>query len=394
MMAVRRLFSTLKVSATQRTALYDFHVAQLRAKMVPFAGYEMPVEYKETVGGVLKEHMQCRNAAALFDVSHMGQLRFTGADRLEFLNQLVVADVPGLKEKSAVLSLITNAKGGIIDDTIITKFHDHIFMVVNAGCKDKDLAHIREHLRAFTAKGKQVTLEELTDRSLLAVQGPKAAAIVQKLFRGTNLSSVKFMTATYAPLNLLHSTEVILSRCGYTGEDGFEISVLSKYAVQFADLLLTASEGELKPAGLGARDSLRLEAGLCLYGHDLNEDISPIEAALGWTVAPSKKTLGGFLGSDLTRMHLKEGTKRKRVGFVMPPGPSAREGVQVFSQDGRQIGAVTSGTFSPVLKFGIGMAYVETASSALGTAIQLEVRGKKLPGTISKMPFVPSRYYK
>ena len=394
MMATRRFFSTLKVRSSQRTALYDFHVNQLRAKMVPFAGYEMPVEYKEVVGGVLKEHMQCRNAAAFFDVSHMGQLRFTGPDRLEFLNKLVVADLLEQREKSAVLSLITNARGGIIDDTIITKFSDHIFMVVNAGCKDKDLVHIRDQLRQFTASGKQVTLEELTDRSLIAIQGPKAASVLQKLVMGTDLSRIKFMTADFARINMLESTEVVLSRCGYTGEDGFEISVKSNFAEKLTDLLLTASEGELKPAGLGSRDSLRLEAGLCLYGHDLNEDISPIEASLAWTVAASKKKSGAFLGGHLTLKHLAEGPTKRRVGFSMPPGPSAREGVAIFSNEGRQIGTVTRGTFSPVLKHGVGMGYVETAFAKLGTPIQLDVRGKKLPAVIAKMPFVPSRYYK
>lgn len=361
--------------------------------MVPFAGYEMPVEYKEKTGGVLKEHMQCRNSAAFFDVSHMGQLRFTGTDRVDFLNSLVVADLHALKSHSAVLSLMTNVRGGIIDDTIITKFSDHIFMVVNAGCKDKDLVHIREQLSLFTSKGKSVTLQELTDRSLLAIQGPKAAATVQKVIKDLDLNQVKFMTAQYARVNML-STDVLVSRCGYTGEDGFELSVLSTHAEKLADLLMAASEGTLMPVGLGARDSLRLEAGLCLYGHDLNEDISPIEASLAWTVAASKKQAGGFLGDQLTLQHLAKGPPKRRVGFALASGPSAREGTRILNSAGQPIGAVTSGTFSPVLKHGVGMGYVETAYAKIGTEIKLEVRGKQLAAQVAKMPFVPTRYFK
>lgn len=247
--------------------------------MVPFAGYEMPVEYKDVTGGVLKEHLQCRHHAALFDVSHMGQLKIHGRDRKEFINHLTVADMNLVPLNSAVLSLIMMEHGGIKDDTIITNFENHIGMVINAGCKDKDLEYLEHFQREFSGRGKDVTIEHLVDYGLVALQGPEAANIITK-YVNVDLSKLRFMQAVQTQLHFNQSSiDALVTRCGYTGEDGFEISVHPAQVTNFVDWLLT-HEPSLKPSGLGARDSLRLEAGMCLYGHDLEENITPIEASL------------------------------------------------------------------------------------------------------------------
>ena len=386
----KRQFST---GATLKTThLHAFHRDHLKAKMVPFAGYDMPVLYPD---GIIKEHLHCRSSVGLFDVSHMGQVRIKGKDAAAFLERLTVADVQSLVPGKATLSLIMNEKGGINDDCIITKVaDDHFFMVINAGCKDNDLAYMNAHKNGSEWKGKDISILYNEDNSLIAVQGPKAQQLLDQTI-GANLSDMDFMTSK----ELKYKGETIrVSRCGYTGEDGFEVSVPEKLAIPFAEALETgkdSSTGEVlaRWIGLGARDTLRLEAGLCLYGHELNEDISPIEAVLGWTISKRRKEQGGFLGYETVKKHLEQGVKSKRTGFIVE-GPPARDGTEIVTKDGKVVGKVTSGTPSPSLKKSIGQAYISVPHNKLETELQYNLRGKFYPLIVKKMPFVPNRYYK
>lgn len=373
----------------KKTPLYDLHVS-LGGKMVPFAGYSMPVQYK---AGVLQSHLHTREQgkASLFDVSHMGQLRITGKDRVKFLESVVVGDLEALKSGEAKLSLITNDQGGIIDDCVISRYDDHLYVVVNAGNQDIDLVHMHQLLDVF--KG-DVAIERLHDRALVALQGPGAKDVVQMLGPNVNLQDLGFMHGVYTPLKVPSGkqVDVILTRCGYTGEDGFEISVKSSDAEMFARALL--QDERVLEAGLGARDSLRLEAGLCLHGHDITDQITPIEATLAWTIGKRRREDGGFPGHRIIMDQLKNKTAtKKRVGFVVE-GAAAREGAPLFDADDNVVGHVTSGTFSPSLKEAIGMAYVDKASSKLGTALHVKARKKAQQAVITKMPFVPTKYYK
>eukprot|EP01102_Stenamoeba_stenopodia_P001698 TRINITY_DN11540_c0_g1_i1.p1 TRINITY_DN11540_c0_g1~~TRINITY_DN11540_c0_g1_i1.p1 ORF type:complete len:404 (+),score=113.02 TRINITY_DN11540_c0_g1_i1:65-1276(+) len=383
LLLTRRSFAAAAGGELKKTPLYDLHV-ELGGKMVPFCGWEMPVQYPL---GVLKSHLWTREQASLFDVSHMGQIQFHGKDRYDFIESLVVGDIKGLAVGNARLSVITNEKGGIIDDTVITKQDDHLYMVINAGCADKDLAHIRKHLAAWQAKGKDVQLTVL-DRALIALQGPKAAEVVQRL-TSADVSKIPFMSGRNLKVGGL---DTYLTRCGYTGEDGFEISVLPKDAIPFAKALL--NDKTVLPAGLGPRDSLRTEAGLCLYGNDIDESITPIEASLAWTIGKRRREEGGFLGSDVILKQLKDGVSKKRVGLAVQ-GTIAREHTPIFSKGGNEkIGEITSGTFSPILKSAIAMGYVPTALSSVGSQVEVEVRGNRAAATVTKLPFVPTRYFK
>eukprot|EP01017_Pseudomicrothorax_dubius_P033769 TRINITY_DN4554_c0_g3_i2.p1 TRINITY_DN4554_c0_g3~~TRINITY_DN4554_c0_g3_i2.p1 ORF type:complete len:394 (-),score=104.58 TRINITY_DN4554_c0_g3_i2:171-1352(-) len=387
-MSLRRLyrsFATTSSEALKRTALYNYHVNKLKAKMVPFAGYEMPVNYPE---GVLQEHLHCRNNASLFDVSHMGQVKITGKDALEFVESIVVGNIAGLKSNHSTLSLILNSHGGIIDDTIVTRFDDHIHMVVNASNKNNDLQHMNGYKSLKFAR-KDVNIIPFESNSLVALQGPKSAEVLQQVF-GLDTSNFYFMTHHEVNLQKL-GTKVLISRSGYTGEDGFEISVPSDKIDAFCDLLLANSS--VKPAGLGARDSLRLEAGLCLHGNDIDEERNPVEAALMWTV---RKTpgLAPFIGYEEVQRATKEGVKQKRVGFLVDETGIVRGGASIMNEQGQTIGTVTSGTFSPILKKGIGMAYVNTEVSKIGTSLVAFQKGRPLKVKVSKMPFVPAKYYR
>ncbi|KAE8893728.1 Aminomethyltransferase [Phytophthora fragariae] len=385
--ALRRGFSSS--AALKKTPLYDLHVA-LGGKMVPFAGYAMPVQYQ---AGVLQSHLHTRepNCASLFDVSHMGQLRVTGADRLRFLESVVVGDLQALGSGEAKLSLITSDQGGILDDCVISRYDDHVYVVVNAGNQDADVAHMRQLLERFQGDAR---LERIDDRALVALQGPGAAAVVEALKPNVDLQDLEFMHGVFTPLTLPsgQQLEVILTRCGYTGEDGFEISVLSKDSEAFARALL-ADERVLE-AGLGARDSLRLEAGLCLHGHDITPEITPIEATLAWTIGKRRREEGGFPGHAVIMDQLKNKTATtKRVGFVVE-GAAAREGAELYDAEDNVVGRVTSGTFSPSLKKAIGMAYVDKSVGKLGTELHVKARKKTQKAVITKMPFVPANYYK
>jgi len=296
------------------------------------------------------------------------------------------------KPNQMKLSVLLTDKGGIIDDCIITNKDNHVYMVVNGACKEKDLEHMRARLAEFNQKNKAaVKIEYLADtRSLLALQGPKAAEVLSMYLPPSfQLSKLEFMTTVDTKVN---GIECWVSRCGYTGEDGFEISVASKNAESLMTTLLKSNA--VHPAGLGVRDSLRLEAGLCLYGHDLSEDISPVEAGLTWLIGKRRRENGGFLGYDTIRKQLRDGVSRKRVGFMVEKGAPAREGAEVKTLSGETVGTVTSGTFSPSLKKPVAMGYISSSHSESGTPVHLVVRGRPSEGSVVKMPFVPTRYYK
>jgi len=351
---------------------------ELGAKMVPFAGYDMPVQYPM---GVLKEHLHTREKAGLFDVSHMGQVILRGADPAAALETLVPGDLKALGLGRMRYSFFTNGSGGILDDLMITNMGDHLFVVVNAACKVADIAHMREHLKG-------VDIEYLgDDRGLLALQGPMAHIVLARFI--PEAATMPFMSALTGSIQ---GVPVIVTRSGYTGEDGYEVSVDAADAEKIARLFL--AQEEVAPIGLGARDSLRLEAGLCLYGHDLDATTTPVEAGLTWAISKRRREEGGFPGDAVVKAQLKDGAARKRVGIVPEGRAPAREGTEIQDMDGRVIGTVTSGGFGPTLNGPMAMGYVDAGHAAAGTPVQLVVRGKPLPAKVAPMPFVPQRYYR
>ncbi|MDY0871402.1 glycine cleavage system aminomethyltransferase GcvT [Dongia rigui] len=365
------------------TALHDLHIA-LGAKMVPFAGYDMPVQYP---AGILAEHLHTRAGAGLFDVSHMGQIRIRAesfAAAAAAVERLCPADFQALKPGQQRYSFFTDNSGGILDDLMVTRLgagddRDHLFMVVNAGCKDSDIAHLKANL------GARCEIEVLADRSLVALQGPLAAAVFARL--APDSAKLKFMNG--AALKAA-GFDVIATRSGYTGEDGFEISVANADIAAFAKKLL--DEPEVNPIGLGARDSLRLEAGLCLYGNDITEKTNPVEAGLVWAMQKRRREEGGFPGAGIIQRQLAEGPSRLRVG-ILPEGKApARAHTEITDAGGRVIGEITSGGFGPSLGAPLAMGYVEKAHATIGTSVNLMVRGKALPAKIAAMPFVAHRY--
>lgn len=358
------------------TPLYDLHVS-LGARMVPFAGYAMPVQYPS---GIMTEHKWTREGAGLFDVSHMGQVYLTGENADAALETIVPGEVLALQPGKMRYSMLLNEAGGVMDDLMITRREGDLYVVVNGACKHGDIAHMRAQLEP---KGVTVTYRD--DLALLALQGPKAVDALSRLVPG--VESLTFMTARAFTWD---GAELWISRAGYTGEDGFEISLPGDKVEAFAKALL--EQPEVKPIGLGARDSLRLEAGLPLYGHDLSTEISPIEAGLGFAISKRRKTEGGFIGADVVLGQLLSGTDRKRVGFKVEGRQPAREGASVVTEDGQAIGVVTSGGFAPTAEAPIGMAYVSKDFASDGTQIFIDVRGRKLAATVVPMPFVPHRY--
>jgi aminomethyltransferase len=359
------------------TPLHALH-RELDARMVPFAGYEMPVRYPP---GIIAEHVHTRTAAGLFDVSHMGQACLWGENAAAALETLVPADIVGLAPGQQRYTQLLNEEGGILDDLMVTNAGDRLFLVVNAACKEQDLAHIETRLAG------EVRLERLDDRALLALQGPKAADVFARL--APESANLVFMT--WAEIDVTGVTCGV-SRSGYTGEDGFEISMPAPAALALAQTLL--QQPEVEAIGLGARDSLRLEAGLCLYGHDIDETTTPIEAALTWSIAKRRREEGGFPGAAVVQKQLADGVARKRVGILPDGRAPAREGTIVVDEDGREIGQLTSGGFGPTLGAPLAMGYVETGYAKPDTAIGLIVRGKTLPARIVRTPFVPQRYYR
>jgi aminomethyltransferase len=367
--------------ALSRTPLYNLHV-ELGARMVPFAGYEMPVQYPT---GVLKEHNHTRAQAGLFDVSHMGQVRLSGPEAAAALETLVPVDIIDLPLNTQRYALFTNEQGGILDDLMVSNAGDHLFVVVNAACKEQDIAHMRKHL------GSRCKVEELADRALLALQGPAAGAVMARLAQ--DVAKLVFMQTAKATLV---GVECFISRSGYTGEDGFEISVPNDKAEELARLLL--AQPEVAPIGLGARDSLRLEAGLCLYGHDIDTTTTPVEGSLSWALSKSRradgKRPGGFPGADVILRQLAEGVSRKRVGLAVKDRLPVREGAEIVDANGVVVGKVTSGGFGPTVNGPVAMGYVTAAHAAVGTPLQAIVRGKPVPVEVAKTPFVPQRYYR
>ncbi|MBI1206467.1 MAG: glycine cleavage system aminomethyltransferase GcvT [Azospirillum sp.] len=368
---------TSSPDSLKKTPLHRLHV-ELGAKMVPFAGYDMPVQYP---AGILKEHLHTRAHAGLFDVSHMGQLRLHGANPAAALESLVPAELQALAPMRMRYTQFTNDQGGILDDLMVTNAGDHLFVVVNAACKHADIAHLQAGLAG------RVAVEYLEDRALLALQGPAAAAVLSRLVPGA--ATMPFMSFAKAAIR---GIPVLLTRSGYTGEDGYEISVVNAEAEAVAHLLL--GEPEVSPIGLGARDSLRLECGLCLYGHDIDQTTTPVEAALMWSIAKRRREQGGFPGAAVVQAQLRDGVARKRVGIRPEGRQPAREHTEIVDAAGVRIGEVTSGGFGPTLGGPVAMGYVATAQAAPGSAVTLMVRGKPLPAQVVKLPFVPQNYYR
>ncbi|CDO56242.1 hypothetical protein DV495_000049 [Geotrichum candidum] len=385
--AIARRFNSTTSDGLLKTPFYDLHV-ELGGNMVGFAGYAMPVLYKGQ--SHIESHNWTREKAGLFDVSHMLQHKFSGPGTTEFLESITPSDLKSLKPFSSTLSVLLNNQGGIVDDTIISKHgEDDFYVVTNAGCRDKDLKFFADELEKF---GKGNVSRTTITGGLLALQGPEAAATLQKLTTD-NLSNIKFGESQY--ISLLGG-KYHAARGGYTGEDGFEVSIPDEaVALDFFKKLLDIEA--VKPIGLAARDSLRLEAGMCLYGHELNENITPVEAGLTWVIGKSRRTpeTATFNGADaiLAQIADKSLVKRVRKGIVVK-GPAAREQMKVYSADGKElVGEVTSGSFSPTTKQNIGMAYVPR-DFKIGSDIKIDVRGKLRDAKIAKMPFVTPNYFR
>jgi aminomethyltransferase len=369
----------------KRTPLYDLHV-ELGARMVPFAGYSMPVQYPP---GVIKEHLHTREAAGLFDVSHMGQCFIVGPDwetTARAIEALAPADVLGLKPGQQRYSQLLNESGGILDDLMITRlayegFEGCAYVVVNAACKDADYAHIAARLPAG------VKLDVDDGLALIALQGPQAVDALAVIV--PEVRDIAFMSYRGAKLD---GVPLHISRSGYTGEDGVEISIPAADVEAFCRRLL--SDGRVRPVGLGARDTLRLEAGLCLYGHDIDETTSPVEAGLMFSIGKRRREEGGFPGADRLQREIAQGTARRRVGLRLEGRAPAREGSEIHDTGGTPVGVVTSGSFSPTLGRPIAMGYVEAASAAPGTSLSIVIRGTPHPATVVSLPFVPNRYHR
>ena len=349
------------------------------ARMVPFAGYEMPVQYE----GIIAEHLWTRTHAGLFDVSHMGQLFVSGDGVETALEAVLPIDLATLKLGAVRYSLLLDDAGGILDDLMVARWRDGFYLVVNGATKWDDIAHLRESLPDL------VTLNHLEDRALLALQGPAAFAALERHVAGEwPLSALRFMKGGHFTLG---GCAAWISRSGYTGEDGFEISLAATEATRVAELL--CGESEVRPIGLGARDSLRLEAGLPLYGHDLTPDDEPIEAGLAFGINKRRRTEGGFPGAARILSAMADGPMRRRVGLLLDGRMAAREGAPVFSEN-QHVGVVTSGGFSPSLERPIAMAYVTAEQAGDGIALEIEVRGKRIAATVVPLPFVPHRYFR
>ena len=359
----------------KKTPLDALH-RELGAKMVPFAGYSMPVQYS----GIIAEHIHTREHVSLFDVSHMGQVTLRGSGVEAALESLVPADIEALSVGKVCYTLLTNDAGGIIDDLLVTARGDHLYLVVNASRKEADIAHIRRALPS------EIQIDVL-DRAMLALQGPEAAAVLARF--APPCRHLLFMTAEALTIG---DIPCLVSRAGYTGEDGFEISVEADKAEAVGRVLL--GETTVRPAGLGARDTLRLEAGLCLYGNDIGETTTPVEAGLSWTINKRRRAEGGYPGAALIGDQIAEGPVVRRVGIVLEGKVPARSGCEIADPEGHIIGSVTSGGFGPTIGRPIAMAYVPSKTSKPDMPINVIVRGKPHPGRITKLPFVEHHYFK
>lgn len=358
----------------KQTPLYNLHL-ELGAKMVPFAGYLMPLQYGN---GTLHEHLHCRSHAGFFDISHMGQCLILGDDAVKELGQLIPSDIAKLKPGEQKYTVLTNNDGGIMDDIIITRIESGVMIIVNAACKDKDFNYLYKQISG------RCCFNELTGQALFALQGPAAAAIMEKF--SVQASELSFMQAcgTY-----IKGIKCNISRSGYTGEDGFEILVDHHYAEQLARLLL--AEDGVEPIGLAARDTLRLEAGLCLYGHEIDESITPIEAGLQWLF---KKSHDHFPGAEKNLAQRQQGSEKTRAGLLVQGKIPVRDGSEIFNNEDVAVGRVTSGGFSPTLRRPIAMALLARTAANLGNTLYAKVRGHRIAVTVTPLPFVPHRYYK
>lgn len=366
--------SKIDTSMLKQTPLYNLHL-ELGAKMVPFAGYLMPVQYGK---GTLHEHLHCRSHAGFFDISHMGQCQILGDAAVHELGQLIPSEIAGLKPGEQKYTVLTNNDGGIMDDIIITRIESGLMIIVNAACKDKDFKYLYSHL------SDQCCFNELTEQALFALQGP-AAALVMKKF-SAQAAELSFMQACRSDINGIKCN---ISRSGYTGEDGFEISVDNHYAEQLARLLL--AEDDVEPIGLAARDTLRLEAGLCLYGHEINESITPVEAGLQWLF---KKNSNPFPGAEKILTQLQHGSEKIRSGLLIDGKIPVREGCEIYNSEGIEVGHVTSGSFSPSLGRPIAMALLARNATGLGHALYAKVRDHRIAVTVTSLPFVPHHYHR
>lgn len=390
----------------RKTPLYDLHLAH-GGKMVPFGGFHMPVQY--TSLSVSASHHFTRSHASLFDVSHMVQHRFSGPGVNAFLERITPAGIAGLEtHKSTLSTLLWPVTGGIVDDTILTRLGPELFYVVtNAGCREKDLPYFKEQLEAFQKEGgAKVEWEVLEGWGLIALQGPLSADILGRVMvepAESELKEMYFGSSKFVKIKLLNgevSSPLLVSRGGYTGEDGFEISIPESEAVVVTETLLqNAGPEQLQLAGLGARDSLRLEAGMCLYGHDLDDSTTPVEAALSWVIGKDRRETGGFHGSEIILSQLKPkskggaGVERRRIGLIVEGAP-AREGAEIVNDKGEKIGNITSGCPSPTLGKNVAMGYIKDGFHKSGTDVEVVIRGKKRKAKVTKMPFVPSKYWK
>ncbi|XP_006892971.1 PREDICTED: aminomethyltransferase, mitochondrial isoform X1 [Elephantulus edwardii] len=381
-LTLSRSFSCTQDSL-RRTPLYDLHMGH-GGKMVAFAGWSLPLQYQDSH---INSHLHTRHHCSLFDVSHMLQTKIFGRDRVKLMESLVVGDIAELRPNQGTLSLFTNEAGGILDDLIVTNTsEEHLYVVSNAGCRDKDLALMKNKVRELQNIGHDVGLE-VVENALLALQGPTSAQVLQAGVTD-DLKKLPFMTS--AVMEVFGVSGCRVTRCGYTGEDGVEISVPASRAVHLAMTLL--ENPEVKLAGLAARDSLRLEAGLCLYGNDIDEHTTPVEGSLSWTLGKRRRAAMDFPGAEVIVPQLKGKVPRRRVG-LMCEGAPVRAHSPILSMEGTVIGTVTSGCPSPSLKKNVAMGYVSSQYSRPGTEVLVEVRRKQQAAVVSKMPFVPTNYY-
>ncbi len=369
----------MSISELKRTPLYALHIEQ-NAQMVPFAGYEMPVQYSM---GLKQEHLHTRNHAGLFDISHMGQIKLSGESVAQFLESLVPNRIQDLSHNAQRYTVFTNEQGGIIDDLMVTNAGDHFFIVINAACKENDIKTMQNRLPDNCG------LEELTNVALLALQGPEASSVMQRFC--PQATELAFMTGGEFTVNGAHC---FINRCGYTGEDGFEISIPAEHAENLARNFL--DEYEVAFIGLGARDSLRLEAGYCLYGHDIDETTSPIEANLNWVISKSRLNdePQSYPGIETIRQQSQQGTERLRVGLLSDGKAPIREGESILNEQEENIGTITSGGFSPSVEKPVAMGYINKQYASVGTQVIVKVRDRIQHVKVVALPFVEHRYYK
>jgi len=375
---------------TKKTPFYDLHV-KFGGELTDFCGYWLPIKYANS--DISIEHNKTRTKCTFFDVSHMGQFKLHGANRQDFMERLICADVKGLPAWSTKLSVFTNYRGGINDDMMCTKCPNYLYLVVNAACKEKDWNHLSQHLDLWKKEfGGDLRLEDISnDRGLFALQGPLAMKVLQK-YTDVDLTMQPFMSQRHGKID---GVDVFITRCGYTGEDGFEISIPKDDCMRIGELL--ASDPDVSPAGLGSRDSLRLEAGLCLYGHEINDETTPLEGGLKWLIPKKRQEKGGFIGSDiiLSQLRGERPLRFMRSGILVKSGAPAREQTPIYDVQGlKQVGEMRSGLYSPCLGKPIGQAWMLPSHMALGTELKVRVRGRMQPAKVVPMPFVNKPFYK